>query len=94
MLDGSAARKFCQSNTMMLTYTHNHAPGILLWQCFCQRNEKQNSESFFSYDANLTSVITMELKFFSLCDVGFFLYVISCDVINVKNLREILRYFF
>ena len=49
----------------MLTYTHNHAPGILLWQCFCHRNEKQNSESFFNYDANLTSVITMELKYFS-----------------------------
>ena len=26
-------------------------------------NQKQNSESFFNYDANLTSVITMELKF-------------------------------
>ena len=48
---------------MMLTYSHNHAPGILLWQCSCHRNEKQNSESFFNYDANLTSVITLELKF-------------------------------
>ena len=55
---------FCQNNTVMLTYMHNHAPGILLWQCSCHRNEKQNSEPFFNYDANLTSVITMELKFF------------------------------
>ena len=67
---------FCQNNTMMLTYTHNHALGILLWQCSCHRNEKQNSEPFFNYDANLTSVITMELKVImlvSLCDV------IICD---------------
>ena len=59
----SAPWTFCQNNTVMLTYSHNHAPGILLWQCSCHRNEKQNSESFFNYDANLTSVITMELKF-------------------------------
>ena len=60
-------REWCE-HTMMLTYSHNHAPGILLWQCSYHRNEKQNSESFFNYDANLTSVITMELKsiFFSL----------------------------
>ena len=51
-----------QSKTVMLTYTHNHAPGILQWQCFCHRNEKQNFKSFFNYDVNLTSVITMELK--------------------------------
>ena len=44
-------------------YTHNHALGILIWQCPCHRNGKQNSESFFNYDTNLTSVITMELKF-------------------------------
>ena len=51
----------------MLTYSHNHAPGILLWQCSCHRNEKQNFKSFFNYDANLTSVITIELKFIFLC---------------------------
>ena len=50
----------------MLTYTHNHAPGTLLWWCFCHTNEKQNSESFFNYDVNVTSVITMELNCFSL----------------------------
>ena len=62
MLAESAPWTFCQNNTVMLTYSHNHAPGILLWQCSCHRHEKQNSESFFNYDANLTSVITMELK--------------------------------
>ena len=63
---------FCQNNTVMLTYRHNHAPGILLWQCPCHRNKKQNSEYFFNYDVNLTLVITMELKFiFFLCDVSF-----------------------
>ena len=57
--------KFVQTyqSVVMLIDTHNHALGILLWQCSCHRNEKQNSESFFNYDANLTSVITMELKF-------------------------------
>ena len=64
MLAESAPWTFCQNNTVMLTYSHNHAPGILLWQCSCHRNEKQNSESFFNCDANLTSVITTELKFF------------------------------
>ena len=35
-------------------------------------NKILQKESFFNYDANLTSVITMELKFiFFLCDVGF-----------------------
>ena len=68
-------------------------------KCSCHGNEKQNSESFFNYDANLTSVITMELKFIYLF-IYFFamlisLYdVISCYVISVKNFREILRYFF
>ena len=47
----------------MLTYSHNHAREILLWQCSFHINEKQNSKSFFNYDANLTSVITMKLKF-------------------------------
>ena len=75
-------------------WAHNHAPGILLWQCSCHRNEKQNSESFFNYDTILTSVITMELKYFFRCDVGFSYDVISWDVINVKNFREILNYFF
>ena len=58
-------------------------------KCSCLKNAKQNS--FFNYDANLTSVITMELK------ITFFLFLIlvsqydvsSCDVINVKNFREI-----
>ena len=63
----SAPWVFRQNNIVMLTQSHNHAPGILLWQCSCHRNSKQNSESYFNYDANLTSVITMELKtFFSL----------------------------
>ena len=80
----------CQNNTLMLTFTHNHAPGILLWQFPCHRNEKQNSESFFNYDANLTSVIIMELKFmFFFFAMLISLYdVISCDIINVKNFRE------
>ena len=60
----SASWTFCQNNKVMLTYSHNHALGILLWQCSCHRNEKKkNSESFFNYDANLTSVIAIELKF-------------------------------
>ena len=54
MLAESAPSTFCQNNTVMLIYTHNHALGILLWQCSCHRNEKQNSESFFNHDANLT----------------------------------------
>ena len=95
MLAESAPWTFCQNNTVMLTYSHNHAPGILLWQCSCHRNEKQNSESFFNYDANLTSVITMERKFIFFFVMLVSLYdVISCDVIHVKNFREILRYFF
>ena len=57
-------RELLVNNAVMLTYTQDHAPGILLWQCSCHRNEKQNSDSFFNYDVNLTSVITMELKFF------------------------------
>ena len=36
----------------------------------------------------------MELKYFFHCDVGFSYDVISWDVINVKNFREILKYFF
>ena len=41
---------------------------VLLWRCSCHRNEKKNpiQKSFFKYDANLTSVITMELILFSL----------------------------
>ena len=45
-------RTFCQNNAVMLTYTHNHAPKILLWKCSYHRNEKQNSKFFFNYDAN------------------------------------------
>ena len=71
-VDWQCAVIFCQNNTVILTYTHNHASHTLLWRCSCHRNQKQNSKSFFNYDANLTLVITMELKFiFFLCDVGF-----------------------
>ena len=82
--------------TVMLTYTHNHAAEILLWRCSYHRNEKQNSKSFFNYDGNLTSVITMELKFiFFFFAMLISLYdIISCDAINVRNFREILRHFF
>ena len=73
-MTGSAPCNFCQNNTVMLTYTHNHALGILLWQCFCHRNEKQNFQSFFSYNVNLTSVITKELKFFFLCELARFFF--------------------
>ena len=72
MFAESAPWTFYQNNTVILTYPHNHAPEILLWRCSCHRNEKQTFKSFFNYDANLTSVITMELKFnFFLCNVGF-----------------------
>ena len=36
----------------------------------------------------------MELKFFSFAMLASLYDAISCDVINVKNVREILRYFF
>ena len=64
----------------MLIYTHNHAPGILLWQCSCHRKEKQNSESFSNYDANVTSVITMELKFIYFSLRCWFLCMMSLAV--------------
>ena len=32
---------------------------------------KKKTKSFFNYDANLTSVITMELNFFFLYEAGF-----------------------
>ena len=58
----------------------------------CNRNEKQNFKSFFKYNANLTSVITTELKFIFFLAMLVSPYdVISCDV---KNFLEILRYFF
>ena len=58
-------------------------------------NKILQKESFFNYDANLTSVIIMELKFIFFFVMLVSLYdLISCDVINVKNFREILRYFF
>ena len=86
----SAPWTFCKSNTVMLTYSHNHVPGILLWQCFCLRNAKQNSDSFFNYDANLTWVMTTELKIIFFLSMLVSLYdVISCDIINVKNFRKI-----
>ena len=97
MLAESTQWIFCQNNTVMLTYTQNHGLEILFWRCSCHRNEKQSSKSFFKYDANLLSVITIEWLLSSL----FFFFamllspydVISCDVINVENLCEILRYF-
>ena len=49
---------------------------------------------FFNYDVNLTSAITMELKFFFFVMFVSLYDVISCDVINVKNFRKILSYFF
>ena len=80
MLAESAPWTFCQNNTVMLTYTHNHAHEILLWRCSCNRNEKQNSKSFCNYDANLTIVITMELKLIFFLSMSVSLYdVISCD---------------
>ena len=57
--------------------------------------KNKNSESLFKYDANLTSVITMELNFFCVCAILISRYsVITFGVINVKNFRENLRYFF
>ena len=50
---------------------------------------KKKTKSFFNYDANLTSVITMELNFFFFMKLVFLCDIISCDVINVKNFREI-----
>ena len=92
MLAESATWTFCQNNTVMLTYTHNYAPEISLWRCSCLKNEKQNSKSLFNHDANLTSVIIVERKFIYFFSMLLSLYdVISCDVINVKNLLEILR---
>ena len=84
MLAESAPWTFCQNNTVMLTYTHNHASGILLWY-----------KSFFKYDANLISVIPMELKFIFFFAMLVSLYdVIDCVAITFKNFHEILRYFF
>ena len=63
----SALAFYLKLESTRITY----APGILLWQCSCYRNENQNPESFFNYDANLTLVITMELKFiFFLSSIG------------------------
>ena len=95
MLAESAPWTFSQNNTVMLTHMYNYEPGILLWQCSCHRKEKQNSESFFNNDNNLTLVITMDLKCFFLLAMLVSLYdVIICGVINIENFREILRYFF
>ena len=43
MLTESALWTFCQNNRVMLTHTHSHSPGILLWHCSCHRNKKQIS---------------------------------------------------
>ena len=47
--------------------------------------KEMKNKSLFNYDANLTSVITMELKFtFFVFAMLVSLYdVISCDVVNV-----------
>ena len=58
--------KFGQNNTVMLTYMHNHAPGILLWQCFCHRTEKNSRfSSFQRWFLSMTSlaVTSSMLKF-------------------------------
>ena len=51
----------------MLTYSHNHARGILLWQCSCHRNAKENFESFFNCDAkfNISDYYGTQVYFFS-----------------------------
>ena len=69
---------------------------VCYYDSVCHRNEKQNSESFFifNYNANLTSVIIMKLKFFFFAMLVSLYGVISCDVINVKNFREILNFLF
>ena len=54
--------------------------------------KKKKFKSFFNYDANLTSVITMELKLFFFEMLVSLYDVISCGVINVKNFRETLRH--
>ena len=70
---GKCWLKVCreQNNTVMLIYTHNHAPKV--WRCCCEgvlaiemKNKIPIQKSFFKYDANLTSVITVELILFSL----------------------------
>ena len=56
---------------------------------------KKNSESFFNYDTNLTSVLLWNSSFFFFFVMLASLYgVISFDVINVENVHQILRYFF
>ena len=67
-------------------------------RCYCEGDiaiEMKNKilSLFFNYDANLKSVITMELKFFFFAMLISQYDVISCDVINVKTFREILRYY-
>ena len=71
-------------------HTRSYCEGVLAIE-----TKKQNFKSFCNYDANLTLVITMELKFIFFLSMSVSLYdVISCDVINVKNFPEILRYLF
>ena len=65
-------------------------------RCYCEGAiaiEMKNKilSLFFNYDANLKSVITMELKFFFFAMLISQYDFISCDVINVKTFREILR---
>ena len=67
-------------------------------RCYCEgviAIEMKNKilSLFFNYDANLKSVITMELKFFFFAMLISQYDVISCDVINVKTFHEILRYY-
>ena len=71
----------------MLTYTHNHAPGILLWHGSCHRNKNPNSKSFFNYDANLTKVITIELKVFGV----FFAMLVSLYCVDLAVALSMLK---
>ena len=87
MLAKSRLWTFYQNNTVMLTYTHNHAPGILLWHGSCHRNKNPNSKSFFNYDANLTKVITIELKVFGV----FFTMLVSLYCVDLAVALSMLK---
>ena len=55
---------------------------------------KQNSKITFNYNARLKSVSDYYGTLFFLAMLVFLYDVISCDIINVENFHEILRYFF
>ena len=77
---------FCQNNTVMLTYTHSYSPVTLLWRCSWDSNEKQNCKSFFNYE----DYYEAEVYFFFFAMLVSPYDVISCNVINVMNVSEIL----